>query len=452
VKRVLSGSLAHLAPSSLLRLLSATAPSGVLEISSEAGGLRLDITKGTTAAPDLDELRRIGRVLRAGSGSFRFEPRDVRPVNGETLSLVALVDAAEATERAWEAATGGDVEVERLLAGEVTELSRPAPVADIHVLPAQASGNPLDELLTELQATAPGELMLTEVAVVSKDPRIWRGSLASAWRRRGWELDVGRVAGEPDIDGVDAVILHQEEPLERAEEEHDWIRLVRLAGEATPPVPVVWVGHVRDRAWVHRLIEAGVSFLMPPPEHRSGPALERFATDLAVVLDRKLRTRQALASARRPATVYELVDTLLEKGDPEQAISSLLQLASAQLWRGAVLMVEETAIRCRAGYGYPLSRGSTALPRGIALLEGAVRSGEAILGIDPDAGGAAQLARVLGVGRLPAATAVIPLAAGVSVLGLLVADRDGAPLPELTEITLLACALGGVVVRGGTGG
>ena len=29
---------------------------------------------------------------------------------------------------------------------------------------------------------------------------------------------------------------------------------------------------------------------------------------------------------------------------------------------------------------------------------------------------------------------------------------EGAPLPELAEVTLLACCLGGVVVRGGAGG
>lgn len=452
MRRVLSGSLAHLAPSSLLRLLSATAPSGVLEISCEAGDLRLETVKGKVAAPGPEELRRVGRILRAGIGSFRFEPRELRPLVGEGLTLSALADAAEETERIWDPALGGDVDLDRLLAGEVMELSRPAPVADIHVLPVRSSQNPLDELLTELQATAPGELLLTEVAVVSKDPRIWRGTLATSWRRRGWELRIGGEPGSLSIDGADAVILHQEEAFERSNEALGWIRLVELASEAAPPIPVVWVGRVRDRVWVHRLIEAGVSFLMPPPEKLSAPSLERFAADLAAVLEREMRSRQMLASARRPRTVYELVDTLLEKGDPDRAIGSLLQLASAQLWRGAVLMVEETAIRCRAGYGYPLSRGSAALPRGIALLEGAVRSGEAVLGIEPDSAGAAQLARVLGVDRLPAATAVIPLAAGVTVRGLLVADREGAPLPELSEMTLLACCLGGVVVRGGSRG
>ena len=447
MKRTLSGNLAYLAPSSLLRLLSATGPSGVLEISSEAGSLRLETVKGKVAAPSPEELRRIGRVVRSTSGGFRFTPREVGPIVGSALTLTALADAAEASEEVWDAAIAGDVDVDRLLAGEITQLSRPAPLANIHVLPVQPLENPLDELLEDLDETAPGELLLSEVLVLSHDPRIWRGSLQAGWRRRGWEL---RVVGDVDglgVGGADALILHQESSFDRVDEEERWIEVARTAVAGSPPVPVVWVGRAHDRAWVHRLIDAGVAFLMPLPENRSTLALDRFASDLASVLDRLMRTRQTLASVRRPRTVYELVDTLLEDGDPDQAIGSLLQLASSQLTRGAVLMVEETAIRCRAGYGYPLGRAAIALPRGIAVLERAIRSGEAIMGIDPDSGAAGQLARVLGVDRLPAATAVIPLAVGVTVVGLLVADRDGAPLPELTDMTMLACCLGGIVMR-----
>jgi hypothetical protein len=223
MRRVLSGSLAHLTPSSLLRLLSATAPSGVLEISCEAGDLRLETVKGKVSTPGPEELRRVGRILR-------FEPRELRPIVGEGLTLSALADAAETTERVWDPALGGDVDVDRLLSGEVMELSRPAPVADIHVLPVRPSQNPLDELLTELQSTAPGELLLTEVAVLSKDPRIWRGTLATSWHRRGWELRIAGESNDLSIDGADAVILHQEEALERADEALDWIRLIELAG------------------------------------------------------------------------------------------------------------------------------------------------------------------------------------------------------------------------------
>ncbi len=448
MRRVLTGSLTHLAPAALLRLLSATAPSGVLELNTEAGDLRLETAHGKVVMPSPGELRRTGKILRSSSGSFRFAPSEVRPIEGRALTLNALADAAETTEQVLQAAQTGDVDLEKLFAGEVLEMSRPAPVAKIHVLPPQPVGNPLDELLTDLEENAPGELLLTQVGVVTQDPRLWRGTLASGWRRRGWEL---RVASEPsDISlvDVDALLLHQEEAFDRVDVEDRWIALVREAAEVSPSVPVVWVGRVRDSRWIHRLIEAGVGFVMPAPASNSARRIEQFGADLAVVLDRQMATRQQLASARRPTTVYELVDTLLNGGDSDQAVGSLLQLASTQLWRGAVLMVEETAIRCRAGYGYPLNRQATALPRGVALLEVAVRSGEAVTGVDPESGAAIQLAQVLGVDRLPAETAVIPLGAGAGVVGLLVADRDGEPLPELREITLLACCLGGVVVRG----
>jgi hypothetical protein len=109
-------------------------------------------------------------------------------------------------------------------------------------------------------------------------------------------------------------------------------------------------------------------------------------------------------------------------------------------------MVEETAIRCRAGFGYPLDRDDTALPRGVGLLERVIRSGEALTEIEPVAGGALRLARVLGVAELPEATAVIPLGRGGAAAGLLVADREGGPLPDLAELILLAGRLGGVIV------
>jgi hypothetical protein len=448
VKRTLTGSLAHLAPSSLLRLLSATGPSGVLEISSEAGDLTLETDKGKVAAPTLDELRSVGRVLRSSSGRFRFTPREVAPIGSKVLTLAALADAAEATEDSWDGELGGDIDVGRLLAGEVAQLSRPAPVANIHVLPVEPLENPLDELLEELDQTTPGELLLTEVEVMSRDPRLWRGSLEAGWRRRGWELRTVSDVADLRLDSADVVILHQEGALARVDEERGWIESIRRAGQITPPVPVVWVGRTHDREWLHRVIEAGVAFVMPPPEAQAARSVGRFAADLATVVDRLIRTRQILASVRGPRSVYELVDTLLEDADSDQAIGSLLQLASSQLTRGAVLMVEETAIRCRAGFGYPLARGAAALPRGIAVLERAIRSGEAIRAIDPDTVAAVQLARVLGIDRLPPETVVIPLAVGATVVGLLVADREGAPLPELTEMTMLACCLGGIVVRG----
>jgi hypothetical protein len=110
-------------------------------------------------------------------------------------------------------------------------------------------------------------------------------------------------------------------------------------------------------------------------------------------------------------------------------------------------MVEDTAVRSRAGFGYPLNRIVTALPRGVGLLEKAIREGEAVIGIDPASEGARQLALVLGIERLPSQTAVIPLGAGFSVGGLLVVDREGQQLPGLGDLPLLARCLGGAAVR-----
>lgn len=445
MKRPLSGSLAHLSPPVLLRLLSATGPSGVLEIASGAGSMRLDIVKGRVVVPAADELRQIGRVLGSADGTFRFTPGDVGPLGVNRITLASLVESAEAAEAVWVAALDGDVEVERLLTGEIAQLIRPAPVADIHVLPSRASDNPLDELLDDLDQATSSELLLTDVAVLSQDPRVWRGSLATRWRRRGWEIRLAASPADLALEGADAVVLHQEGTLR---DESDWIDLIRRAVEASPSLPVVWVGRASDRAWVHRMIEAGVGFLMPPPDGRSTSALERFAADLEVVLDRQLAARQALAAGGGSRSLYELVDTLLEDVGPDEAVSALLQLAASQLSRGAVLMVSETGIRCRAGYGYPLGRAPASLPRGNPLLERVIAGGEPALGIDAAGAGAVELARHLGLERLPTATVLIPLTVGVRVVALLVADREGAPLPELSEMTTLACCLGGVVVRG----
>ena len=66
------------------------------------------------------------------------------------------------------------------------------------------------------------------------------------------------------------------------------------------------------------------------------------------MVDRQLKLRQLQAQPQYPPTVCELVDTLLHGADTDQTVGSLLQLAADDFLRGAVLMVEETAIRCRA--------------------------------------------------------------------------------------------------------
>jgi hypothetical protein len=400
--------------------------------------------------PSLEELRHAGKILRCADGAFRFEPCELRPLDGDSLTLTAFAEASHAPERGVDSSFAVDIDVDRLIAGEVVELAKPAQLANIHVLPQAPLENPLDELLSDLEATAPGELLLTQVGVVAQDPRIWRGSLESDWRRRGWQLKQFRTPADVPVDQLDALVLHQEHPIETIEQEGGWVDLIRSSADSEPMVPVVWVGRSTDPKWMQRLVDAGISFLMPAPRGHSGKSAARFAETLAQVLDRQLRVRQLLAQPVYPPAVCELVDTLLHGADSEEAVGSLLQLAANDFLRGAVLTVEETAIRCRAGYGYPLDRNATALPRGVGLLEKTIRSAEVAVGIDPEAGGAKQLARVLGIDNLSHQTAVIPLGAGSSVEGLLVVDREGHPLPDLSDLALLACCLGGIAMRSET--
>ncbi len=449
MKRILSGSLKHLAPPALLRLLSATSPSGVLELVTDAGSLRLEVVFGRIPVPTVDELRHAGHVLRCADGAFRFEPCELRSPSGDVMTLTSFAEAAQAVERGVDPMLTTDVDVSRLMAGDIVELAQPARVANIHVLPKAPLENPLDELLSDLESIAPGELLLTQIGVVAQDPRIWRGSLESGWRRRGWQLIHHRTPAEVSVVHLDALILHQEHPMETASEQASWTELVQRASVEEPFVPAVWVGRPSDPIWMQRLIDAGIAFLMPTPQSHAAEAVHRFSEALAQVVDRQLKLRQLQAQPPFPATVCDLVDTLLHGADTDQTVGSLLQLAADDFLRGAVLMVEETAIRCRAGFGYPLDRNATALPRGVGLLEKAIRGGGVVTGFDPEAAGAKQLARVLGIDNLPTHAAVIPLGAGTAVRGLLVVDRAGQPLPDFRDLALLACCLGGIAMRPG---
>ena len=447
MRRILSGSLKHLAPPALLRLVSATSPSGILELVTDAGSLRLEVDRGQVGMPSEVDLRHAGQVLECCDGAFRFEPCQVTSLEDGGLSLTDFADMAVASLRQPVSDAGRETEVDRLLAGEVFEISRPASHANIHVLPSAPLQNPLDDLLADLEAEAPEELLFAQVGVVAQDPRVWRGSVDRQWRRRGWRVQLYGISDEIPLDGLDVLVVHHQLATTRVGREGDWLDLIQRAEGSAPPVPVVWVAPLGDPVWVHRLIEAGVAFLIPAPQGETGETMTRFTDALTLVVDRQLLAARGSGRPELPSAVSELVDALLREAGPEQAVGSLLQLAAVQLTRGAVLMVEETAIRCRAGFGYPLDRDATALPRGVGLLERVIRSGGASMEIEPEAGGARHLAGVLGIEELPAATAVIPLGRGGSVAGLLVADKGGEPLPDLAELVLLAARLGGVVVR-----
>jgi len=447
MKRILSGSLTHLGPPALMRLLSATATSGVLELVTDEGSFRMEIDHGWTAVPPPNQHDAASRILSCTEGAFRFEPGDVSPIVGPSLSLGAFADAVRSGLRQLDSSQMTEIEVERLVAGEIVELAQSATLPNIHLLGSEPPDNPLDDLLEGLADQAPQELLFAQVGVVAPDPRLWRGAVENEWRRRGWEVrQIGRNQ-EIDLAELDVLVVHQATGVSRSGKETAWLDLVRRAGEIEPPLPVVWAAPLGNPMWVHELVKAGVTFLLPVPPGEGGEIQNRFVEDLTQIVDRQLRSLRHPSRSVLPAAVAELVDALLREADSEQAVGVLLQLASGHLLRGAVLMVEETAVRCRAGFGYPLARGTQALPRGLSIVELVIRSNNPTMGIDPTAGGSHRLAELLGLEELPSATAVIPLGIGASVAGILVGDREGESLPDLSELVVLAGRLGGVALH-----
>ena len=437
MRRTLTGNLEHLAPLTLLRLVSATSPSGILEIDTPDGLLRLEVERGRVARPTKHDLEKAATILGCRRGEFRFTPGETRRLQGEVMNLT---DFAEAV-----GAAASHPEMEIGLEESPVDASKPPTTPQIHVLPTQPMQNPLDELLSDIEADAPGELLFANVGVVTQDPRWWRGGLALDWRRRGWLLHELEFFDGIDVDDLDLLVVHHQQASVRAGSENGWLEIIRLAGLAEPPVPVIWVAPLGDPAWVHELIETGVAFLLPAPQGDAGDVAFRFAESLTKVVDRQLRAQQAAGRSIVPTRVSELVGALLSETEPDDGISWLLQLASEHFTRGAVLVAEETMVRCRAGFGYPLEPSTSVLPRGIGLIERVIRSGEALTFIDSEAGASSRLADVLGVSRLPSATALIPLGRCGGVVGLLVADREGEDLPDVAELVLLAGRLGGVI-------
>lgn len=438
MSRTLSGNLEHLSPPALLRLVSATSPSGVLVLETPEGDLRFEVDRGRVREPSEEQLRLARRVLSCRVGYFSFRPQAIERIAGRALSLSALAEAAEAIDT--------DTEIGSLMTDEIFDFQPSSDAVKIHVLPSEPPRNPLDEMVVDLDAGAPGELLFADIGVFARDPRLWRGSVERRWRQRGWRLHLVPPSAEIDARKFDAVVVYHQQSTARAGRERDWLEMIRQGCAADPPVPVVWVSPLGDPAWVHRLIDAGVAFLMPPPVGESGEVASSFISDLTSVVDRQLSGRLGGGEAELSASVSDLVGAILSESDPDRGVRSLLQLAAESFDRGAVLTVDETSVRCRAGFGYPFERTATVLPRGIALLEEVVQSGSAVFEIESASSDARRLAEACGVAELPAATALIPLGRFGSVAGMLVADREGDRLPEIDDLVVLAGRLGGAVV------
>ncbi len=446
MQRKLAGSLSHLRPSTLFRLLSAAEASGVLTVRGGDDTIRLVIVRGMIEPPSAPEAERIRDILASGEGQFRFEPGKFGVSEpAESISLVSLIPAPSSGEPAGRPQFASDRNVGELLG----EAGRAAPAAEeprIHMLPHDAPEHPLDDLLGELETTAPEELLFAQIGLVTSDPRFWEGSLERRWRRRGWRVRRFEMPSDVPVDQLDVLIVHQHLSSTRVGSEHAWLDLVGRAAGVAPPVPSIWVGPVGDPVWVHQLISAGVMFLMPSPQSDRGDSVRRFHDAIETVVARHLMVRMHLDTDPARLVEGELLDVLLHGQESGRGLSVLLQLAAGCLQRGAVIGVEETAIRCRAGFGYPLSRGRVAAPRGIGVIERVLRSRTPVMSVDPESGGVRQIARMLGVEKLDQETVLIPLCAGPSVTGILVGDRRGASPESLEELTTLAARMGGVLV------
>ena len=446
MQRKLAGSLSHLSTRTLLRLLSVAEASGVLTIQTGDGSMRLEIVRGMMDPPAASDLTKIGGILTSGEGQFRFEPGNpaVEAPEG-SVSVLSLIDIVSGDGRSDQPQFASDLNVDDLLGAE---MGRPAVAEEpkIHLLSVDVPENPLDDLLSELEATTPEELLLAQIGLVASNPRFWMSPLEVTWRRRGWQMRSFELPSEVPIDELDILIVHQHLSAFRSGSEERWLDLLERAAGAAPPVPSIWIGPVGDPVWVHRLISAGVMFLMPAPQSDSGDSLRRFHDGVATVIARQLMWRMNFESGQNRLVEGELLDVLLHGQESGRRLSVLLQLAAGSLQRAAVLAIEETAVRCRAGFGYPLSRGRAVAPRGIAVIERVLRSRQPVLSLDPASAGASQLAMILGTERLPRESVLIPLCAGPSVTGILVGDRRGASLQSLEELTTLAVRMGGVLV------
>jgi len=446
-ERALSGRLEDLTPEILLQLISSTGASGLLHLTTAEREVEICFTAEGICAGSRAELEEVAAVLDASEGSYSFirkempgDPHRVLIDAGEFLA--ALRSLAPASKAAF----ASEVDVESLVAGHVMAIAERVDRPEIHVLAdAPVAENPLEDLLVDLEETAPDELMMTRIAVMTVDPRPWRRGLQREWKRRAWKIEF---FGDPlDVpqEHFDLVTIHHQLSMTRVGSHDDWIALVERLTRGN--IPVVGVGPLGDPMWVARLVEAGVGFLLPPPQGDAGESWKRFGRTLTHIVERLLDSWKSarLEPGTAPAIV-ELVDGLLHGAESQYALASFLQLASVDLHRGAILVVEPTRLRCRAGFGYPDLDGGQSLPRGLGLLERVIRTGESFSGIDGGSAAALQLSRVLGLESLPDQTVLIPLLHRTSVAGIFVGDREGRPLPELRDLNILARRLGGVFV------
>jgi len=443
--RALSGKLKDLGTDALLKLIASIGASGTLELIAPELSARICFVPDGICAGTKEEMVQIARLLEVSSGTYIFHQEEIPPDPSRVIiDSSEFLSASRALRPSRKAAFASEIDVESLLSGQVMEIAERIAHPEIHVLSdSEPVENPMDDFLAELEETAPDELMMVHLGVVTVDPRPWRRGLQREWKRRAWKL---RFFGDPlDVpeDHFDLVIIHHQLSITRIGSHDDWIRLIeRLKSRG---IALLWIGPLGDPMWVARLVDAGADFLLPPPQGDGGKSWDRFGETLSRVVERLLHSPgRGMGQGDSSGSIVELVDSLLHGADTREALASFLQLASGGLHRGAVFRVDSTLLRCRAGFGYPLLEGGKSLPRGLGLFERVVRTGDSYSGIDGKSAAALQLAQALGLKRLPDQTVLIPLLRRDGVAGIFVGDREGDSLPDLKDLKLLASRLGGV--------
>ena len=444
MSRVVSGSLEHLKASTVFSLLGATARSGCFELDTPGGHFELRVDRGRVALPELEACRKLMRALSSPVGSFQFEEGEMEALDGDTVPLTGLIDVVRA--RGERSPFASDLNFDELLSDES---ERTPQETNVVMLSDQPVDDPIADLLVDLEEMDPDEVLVSPIGVVANDPRIWRKCEAT-WRQRGWKQQLIATPNDMDFSDVELLIVQHTLSTTRVGQEDDWIDLIRTASERVPQVPIIWIGPLGDPIWVHRLVEAGVSFLMPPPAGLTGETGTRFLDSVTRVADRLLTRRRETTTAEIPPSLVQLMDALLSDPDPQTSVTAVLQVAAAHFSRGALLILEATAFRCRAGFGFTLAPGTGLLPRGVGLLERVVRSRQPVCGVEDVTSGAAhQLGRLIGLETLEPETCIVPLLDGESVTALLVGDWGGESddVAELDELVALCQRLGGLVRR-----
>jgi hypothetical protein len=442
--RVVTGNLEHLTASTVFSLLGATERSGVFTFDTPEGSQQIRVDRGRVTLPELETCRQLHRVLSSQVGTFQFSEQPVEKLEGDIVSLTGLVEIVRA--RGERTPFASDLDFDELLSEDP---ETPPPETKVVMLSEAPIEDPIQDLLTDLESMDPDEVLVSPIGVLANDPRMWR-NVEREWRKRGWQQRLLASPNDVALDEIDLLIVQHSLSTTRVGHEDDWVDLIRRASSRAPQVPVLWVGPLGDPIWVHRLVSAGVSFLLPPPAGSTGETASRFLASVQRVADRLLMQRGETPANELPSSLVQLMDALLSDSDPQAAVTAILQVAAVHFTRGALLTVEETAFRCSAGFGFLLAPGAGLLPRGIGLLERVVRSRRPLIGIEEThSGGARQLGKLLGLDTLEGGTSIVPLLDGECVVGLLVGDRCGEdqPAEELDELVLLGQRLGGLVRR-----